>query len=235
MRGLAPDGVATVKAVSPVADQVVEVIYQDPPGTLQQKLIYRDDEPSLELAEGGRPWSFDGDGELLRLLSEAYRIKLAWLFDPYLAITTSPVEPLPHQITAVYEEMLPRQPMRFLLADDPGAGKTIMAGLLIRELIVRGDLERCLVGAPTGGRSPAPPPPTIRNRTGETASVPAVGVPAVGPLPGAERRPPSPRSGPCPARPPPTGPFQSAAAPFLGQGGGVSWQLPCRVGRGGDP
>jgi hypothetical protein len=70
----------------------------------------------------GRPWSFDGDGDLLRLVSEAYRINLAWLFDPYVAITTSIIEPLPHQISAVYEAMLPRQPMRFLLADDAGAG-----------------------------------------------------------------------------------------------------------------
>src|SRR6476659_8122372 len=61
---------------------------------------------------------------------------------------TPVVEPLPHQITAVYESMLPRQPLRFLLADDPGAGKTIMAGLLIKELIARGDLQRCLVVCP---------------------------------------------------------------------------------------
>ncbi len=58
------------------------------------------------------------------------------------------MEPLPHQITAVYESMLPRQPLRFLLADDPGAGKTIMAGLLIKELIARGDLQRCLIVCP---------------------------------------------------------------------------------------
>jgi len=65
-----------------------------------------------------------------------------------LAVHTSLIEPLPHQITAVYQAMLPRQPLRFLLADDPGAGKTIMAGLLIRELIVRGDLQRCLIVCP---------------------------------------------------------------------------------------
>ena len=65
-----------------------------------------------------------------------------------LAVHTSVVEPLPHQITAVYEAMLPRQPLRFLLADDPGAGKTIMAGLLIKELIARGDLQRCLIVCP---------------------------------------------------------------------------------------
>ena len=98
--------------------------------------------------EQGRPWSFDGDGDLFRLVSEALRIHLAHLFDPALAVHTSLVEPLPHQITAVYEAMLPRQPLRFLLADDPGAGKTIMTGLLMKELIARGDLQRCLVVCP---------------------------------------------------------------------------------------
>ena len=89
-----------------------------------------------------------GDGHLFRLVSEAQRIRLAHLFDPVLAVHTSIVDPLPHQITAVYDSMLTRQPLRFLLADDPGAGKTIMAGLLIKELVARGDLERCLVVCP---------------------------------------------------------------------------------------
>ena len=87
-------------------------------------------------------------GDLFRLVSEALRINLAHLFDLALAVHTSQVEPLPHQITAVYEAMLPRQPLRFLLADDPGAGKTIMTGLLMKELIARGDLQRCLVVCP---------------------------------------------------------------------------------------
>ena len=104
--------------------------------------------PVWRLLERGLPWSFDGDGHLFRLVSEAQRIRLAHLFDPLLAVHTSIVDPLPHQITAVYDSMLTRQPLRFLLADDPGAGKTIMAGLLIRELIARGDLERCLVVCP---------------------------------------------------------------------------------------
>ena len=65
-----------------------------------------------------------------------------------MAVHTSNVEPLPHQITAVYESMLPRQPLRFVLADDPGAGKTIMAGLYIRELIMRADSHRILIVAP---------------------------------------------------------------------------------------
>ena len=75
-------------------------------------------------------------------------MKVGHYFDPYLPTHTSLVDPLPHQISAVYGEMLPRQPLRFLLADDPGAGKTIMAGLLIKELIARSDLERCLIVAP---------------------------------------------------------------------------------------
>lgn len=90
----------------------------------------------------------DSLGFLRHLASEAQRIRLAYLFDPYLAIHSSRITPLPHQITAVYGDMLPRHPLRFLLADDPGAGKTIMAGLLIKELAIRGDLDRCLIVAP---------------------------------------------------------------------------------------
>ena len=121
---------------------------RQPTGKLGNEVIYRHDEPRLEIVEQGRPWSFDGDGALFRLVSEAQRIRLAHLFDPVLAVHTSVVDPLPHQITAVYEHMLPRQPLRFLLADDPGAGKTIMAGLLIKELVARGDLQRCLIVCP---------------------------------------------------------------------------------------
>ncbi|RMH20847.1 MAG: DUF2075 domain-containing protein, partial [Acidobacteria bacterium] len=148
IRGIRGDAVVTVQGVRWFGDEAVEVIFEDGDGRLDRQLVYRHGEPALELVAAGRSWSFDGDGELLRLVSEAYRIRLAWLFDPYLAVTTSLIEPLPHQISAVYEAMLPRQPLRFLLADDPGAGKTIMAGLLIKELMVRGDLERCLIVAP---------------------------------------------------------------------------------------
>ena len=138
----------TVVDVKWFGDSVVELIYKDNTGRLGSELLYRDREALLEEAEAGRPWSFNGDGELLRLVSEARRIRLAHLFDPHLAVHTSDVDPLPHQITAVYGEMLTRQPLRFLLADDPGAGKTIMTGLLIKELIARGDLARCLIVCP---------------------------------------------------------------------------------------
>lgn len=148
VRGVLPGSVVTVVACQWHGEAVVTLVYKDHSGVLGQKLVYRHDESDLEVLTQGRPWSFDADGALLRLVSEARRISLAYLFDPYLAITTSTVRPLPHQITAVYEAMLPRQPLRFLLADDPGAGKTIMAGLLIKELMLRGDLQRCLIVCP---------------------------------------------------------------------------------------
>ncbi|MFG1363450.1 helicase-related protein [Xanthobacter versatilis] len=148
IRGVLPNGVVMVVNVQWFGSDAIELTYKDAAGKVGNELLYRDREADLEVVEEGRPWSFDGEGALFRLVSEAQRIHLAHLFDPVLAVHTSVVEPLPHQITAVYESMLPRQPLRFLLADDPGAGKTIMAGLLIKELIARGDLQRCLVICP---------------------------------------------------------------------------------------
>src|SRR2546426_926674 len=143
VRGILPDCLVTVVSVQWFGSEALELTYKDPAGRVANQLLYRHDQPRIEVVEEGRPWSFDGDGALFRLVSEAHRIRLAHLFDPVLAVHTSVVEPLPHQITAVYEAMLPRQPLRFLLADDPGAGKTIMAGLLMKELIARCDLIVC--------------------------------------------------------------------------------------------
>lgn len=148
VRGILPDALATVVSVQWFGSEALELTYKTPTGKVANELLYRHDEPRLEVVEQGRPWIFDGEGDLFRLVSEAHRIRLAYLFDPVLAVHTSVLEPLPHQITAVYDVMLPRQPLRFLLADDPGAGKTIMAGLLMKELIARGDLHRCLVVCP---------------------------------------------------------------------------------------
>lgn len=148
VNGILPGCQVTVVGTQWFGSEALELTYKDAEGRVANVLLYRDDEDRLEVVEQGRPWSFDGDGSLFRLVSEANRIRLAHLFDPVLAVHTSLVEPLPHQITAVYESMLPRQPLRFLLADDPGAGKTIMAGLLIKELIAWGDLQRCLVVCP---------------------------------------------------------------------------------------
>jgi superfamily II DNA or RNA helicase len=148
IRGVLPDCLVTIVDVKWHGSSAVELTYKDPAGRLGNELLFRDREVTLEVISAGIPWSFDGDGGLFRLVSEAHRIRLAHLFDTVLAVHTSLVDPLPHQITAVYEAMLPRQPLRFLLADDPGAGKTIMAGLLIKELVARGDLQRCLVVCP---------------------------------------------------------------------------------------
>lgn len=148
VRGIAPNQAVQIVSVEWIGDQALNVVFRDQNGSVAERTVYRDDEHRLALDARGRPWSFDADGALLRLVTEANRIKLAHYFDPYLAIHTSLVDPLPHQISAVYGEMLPRQPLRFLLADDPGAGKTIMAGLLMKELIARSDLDRSLVVAP---------------------------------------------------------------------------------------
>lgn len=148
VRGILPDGLVTVESTTWHGTEALTLLYRSPTGQTAEEIVYRHDEGRIDIVEAGRPWSFDGDGAKFRLVAEAHRIHLAHLFDPVLAVHTSMVEPLPHQITAVYEAMLPRTPLRYLLADDPGAGKTIMAGLLIKELIVRGDLKRCLIVCP---------------------------------------------------------------------------------------
>ena len=146
--GIEPGHVVRVVTTEPVGDNALTVYYKTSDGKLLERMLFRTDEAKLSLAEAGRPWAFDAPGEEFKLAVEAYRINLAHLFDPMMAVHTSNVEPLPHQITAVYESMLPRQPLRYVLADDPGAGKTIMAGLFIRELLMRADAKRVLIVAP---------------------------------------------------------------------------------------
>lgn len=148
IKGLAPSGIASVISTEWVGNQAIKVVFEVSDGSVDSRIVFEEECGTFEVIAEGQSWGFDANGDNLRLVIEANRIKLAHHFDPYLAIHTSLVTPLPHQITAVYGEMLSRQPLRFLLADDPGAGKTIMAGLLIKELIARGDLERCLVVAP---------------------------------------------------------------------------------------
>jgi superfamily II DNA or RNA helicase len=148
-------GVVPAKNVTSVAlawhgSSAVTLTYRDSDGRVGERLLYRSDEAALSALGEGSRWGFDADGELFTLVSEARRIRLAHLFDPLLAVHLSLVEPLPHQIRAVYGELLPRQPLRFVLADDPGAGKTIMAGLYVKELLLRADVARCLVIAPGG-------------------------------------------------------------------------------------
>ena len=137
---------------------LVETVRSDGPGTWiaglvgQQSERFRrvtltaDDIASLTIADS--QLSYDGDGRLLRLGLQAYSLGIAYEFEPYFGLSISRVDPLPHQLEAVYEHLLKLPRVRFLLADDAGAGKTIMAGLLIRELKLRGLIERTLVACP---------------------------------------------------------------------------------------
>ena len=93
---------------------------------------------------------FRADANLVRLVAEAYRLQHAYLFNPIFATETSLIDPLPHQFIAVYDHLLKHFPLRFLLADDAGAGKTIMTGLYIQELLLRRQVERVLIVPPAG-------------------------------------------------------------------------------------
>ncbi|PMR59252.1 helicase [Verrucosispora sp. ts21] len=149
LTGVVPGETVSVLAVQWHGRDAVELTYKTLDGALRQQVIFRADEAKLSPSDAGsRP--FDASAEEFRLVAEAQRISLAGLFDPMLAVATSDVQPLPHQIRAVYGDMLDRTPLRFLLADDPGAGKTIMAGLYIKELLLRDDVQRCLIVAPGG-------------------------------------------------------------------------------------
>ena len=147
LNGVRADGPVEVIAFQPNGTRMGTLTVKSQRGELEERLVSAKDALRFEIAPARR-WTFDADGDLFRLASEARRIKLAHLFDRYSAIDASGIEPLPHQIKAVYEKLLPRQPLSFLLADDPGAGKTIMSGLYIREMMLRGALSRCLVVAP---------------------------------------------------------------------------------------
>jgi hypothetical protein len=114
--GLEPGQIVRIVTTDPVGESALTVYYKTADGQVKEQMLFRSSEPSLSLAEAGRPWAFDAPGEEFKLAAEAYRIDLAYLFDPMMAVHTSNVEPLPHQITAVYEAMLPKQPLRFVLA-----------------------------------------------------------------------------------------------------------------------
>ncbi|EOI1352805.1 helicase-related protein [Citrobacter amalonaticus] len=148
IRGIIEGQVVRVVTVEPIGEHALTVYYKDNQGSLAERMLFRSDETNLAMATAERPWSFDAPGREFKLGLEAYRISQAALFDPMMAVNMANVDPLPHQISAVYEYMLPKQPLRYVLADDPGAGKTIMAGLLISELLLRADARRVMVVSP---------------------------------------------------------------------------------------
>ena len=147
--GITGDAPVTVVAATWIGGNALRLTYRTQNGKLDERILYRDYEPRLEIVKRAA-YDLTADAGSFKLAAEALRIRMAGRFDPMLAVHTSDLEPLPHQIQAVYGELIQRTPLRFLLADDPGAGKTIMAGLYIKELMLRGDLERCLIVAPGG-------------------------------------------------------------------------------------
>ena len=147
LSGVVADGDVTVVALNVHGAGSATLTYRSATGGLGERIITLDDLATIQEVSQQR-WSFDADGAAFRLASEARRMKSAHLADPYAAVDTSNIEPYPHQIDAVYNRFLEQRPLKFLLADDPGAGKTIMSGLLIRELMLRGDVARCLIVAP---------------------------------------------------------------------------------------
>jgi len=116
---------------------------------LWNKLLKADDfDGAIKITQAGEVAALNGDPTEFRLAAEAHRIRLAYQYDPHFAVSVSQVDPLPHQMDAVYSHLLTQPRIRFLIADDPGAGKTIMGGLGIKELKYRGLVERTLIVTP---------------------------------------------------------------------------------------
>lgn len=132
--------------VTPLGDVIKVVGAGQKTGQVHQRVLRMDQLPLLDATPEEAP--FDGDPTRFRLGIEAARLGLAYEYDPYFSLSISRVDPLPHQLEAVYDYFMRLPRIRFLLADDPGAGKTIMAGLLLKELKIRGLVKRTLVVAP---------------------------------------------------------------------------------------
>lgn len=148
--GLSSHGPVEIVSVTSSGKNAVTLVYRDSDGSIEERIILRSQISKLRAWDKNLIRAFDADPDDWKLGAEAVRIRNVSSFDPMVALTTSDLDPLPHQLRAVYEELLPRTPLRFLLADDPGAGKTIMAGLYVKELILRSDAERVMIVVPGG-------------------------------------------------------------------------------------
>ncbi|MEI9476583.1 MAG: helicase-related protein [Deltaproteobacteria bacterium] len=147
--GLEPSELVEIQRISPFGSKnLVEGI-----GCQTRRIIKRplsNEELANLVRVRGKDCTFNGDAATLLLGMEAERIRIAYQFDPLFAVNSSIVDPLPHQIEAVYHYLLPLPRIRFLLADDTGAGKTIMTGLLLKELLFRGVIKKILIVTPGG-------------------------------------------------------------------------------------
>lgn len=145
--GLAGPHSVKIVAVERLTDDSANVAYRTDTGIVE-RIVFADTMNHIRPVSPGLSFSFDADPTAFLLAAEARRMRLAHLFDSLAALGTSDVQPLPHQLRAVYGIMLDKQPLRYVLADDPGAGKTVMAGLLIKELLLRGDAANVMVVSP---------------------------------------------------------------------------------------
>ena len=149
--GLEGSKPVTIVAVEQLDQQSADITFRDTGGVTDSRVFQEEDLDGLELEPLFKQEpSFEADPNQFRLASEALRIKHAALYDPLIAVNSSNIDPLPHQIRAVYEHLLPKVGLRYLLADDPGAGKTIMAGLYLKEMMLRSNCERAIVVVPGG-------------------------------------------------------------------------------------
>jgi hypothetical protein len=147
--GLDPGELVEIQRLAPFGSKIlVEGV-----GVQSRRVIKRhlaSEELSRLVKIRGAQCTYDGDAQAFLLGAEAERIRIAHQFDPLFAVNSSVVDPLPHQVEVVYRYLLPLPRIRFLLADDTGAGKTIMTGLLIKELLFRGVIEKILIVTPGG-------------------------------------------------------------------------------------
>ncbi|MEA5456740.1 helicase-related protein [Sinomonas sp. JGH33] len=145
--GLAGQEPVKILAVDRLTEDSASVAFRTEAGIVE-KIVFADAMGEIRGVQPGLPFSFQADPNAFLLAAESRRMRLAYLFDHLAALGTSDVQPLPHQLRAVYGIMLGKQPLRYVLADDPGAGKTVMAGLLVKELLLRGAAMNVMVVSP---------------------------------------------------------------------------------------
>lgn len=150
VKNLSPTEPVVINKVQPLGSMVSITYTGKNTNKANSKVISVQEFENLEVVTSEGSFNFQGDPEKFALFAEAERINSAYQFDPLFAVNCSIVDPLPHQVEAVYKFLLPQPKIRFLLADDTGAGKTIMTGLLIKELMMRGIIERVLIITPGG-------------------------------------------------------------------------------------
>ncbi|OAV44064.1 helicase-related protein [Lewinella sp. 4G2] len=150
VQNLIPDEPVTILRVKQMGEDVGLTFFGNNSNKRQTLVLTPEEIAGLEVITEEGQFNFTGDAKAFSLFVEAERIHSAYQFDPLFAVNCSVVDPLPHQVEAVYKNLLPLPRIRFLLADDTGAGKTIMAGLLLKELMIRGIAERILIITPGG-------------------------------------------------------------------------------------